>query len=393
MKKQIIIIFLLSIYLPSFCQIRTIPVKCNDSVLMSIKGRWKKVPDNIYPPPNFSRAQIQEALNRMDVIHHLLQEAYPQPTGNEAGWWRNMSSGMFAANAHGQNFIPTCTYSYYCAFGYYSCDAYHPNQVVSPGETSTWFRVYANSFEKFLTNIGSASDMTVNGLRVYWRYPVIGKWKGYDLYGLGDNDRSVFLVRDGQPPYIPVTRKQYLDYAIARYTKDFDDAIKRARETPVRSLEEQEAEKKKALDKIDEDYKNNPTSREAVRNMYLGNYETDQQQRDKQVAIQMNLKENILNRFRGEMEKSRTSNLLESPAIIVAWLSWGETFPIFSTGSDAGRMLVIDNSSYIRRDLPKSIPQFMVLHWSWNEDGQGRYYRKMLEANFPIEKLQAMIDK
>lgn len=205
---KFIILLLLSIHLQSYCQLKTIPVKCNDSVLMSIKGKWKKEPDNITPPPNFSRAQIQEALKRMDAMHQLLQEAYPQPTGNEAGWWRNMTQGNFAASAHSQNFITTCTYSNYCAFGYYSCIPDHPYQVSTPGETSTWFRVFANSFEKFLTGIGSASDMTINGLPAYWRYPLIGKWKGYGLYGLGDNDRSVLLTRDGQLPYIPVTRKQ-----------------------------------------------------------------------------------------------------------------------------------------------------------------------------------------
>jgi hypothetical protein len=397
MKKQIIILFLFSIHLQSYCQAIKITVSCNDSVLMSFKGKWKKVPDNIFPDntlPFLTKAQYSEVYSRLDAVHRQLQEAYPDPTGNEAGWWRNLFSGLFAGDVNQKKGIPLYGYSYYCAFGPYSCLAYRPKEVApGGGETSTWFRVYANDFSYFSSGIGSASDMTVNGQPVYWRDPVKGKWKGYELYGLGDNDRSVLLTRHGQLPYTPVTRKQYLDYAIARYTKDFDDVIKRVRESPVRSLEEQETEKKKALDKIEEDYKNNPKSSETVRNMYLGNYETDQQQRDKQVTIQVNLKENILKRFGEEIERSRASNLLDSAAIIIAWLSWGETFPIFSSDDPAGRMLIIDNSAYIRKDLSRTSPQFMILHWSWNEDAQGNYYRKMLEANFPIEKLQAMIDK
>ena len=61
--------------------------------------------------------------------------------------------------------------------------------------------------------------------------------------------------------------------------------------------------------------------------------------------------------------------------------------------------LVTENPAYIRKDLPKYVPQFIVLYWSWVSDfpllggAQGEYYSKIMEANFPIDKLQAMIDK
>lgn len=66
---------------------------------------------------------------------------------------------------------------------------------------------------------------------------------------------------------------------------------------------------------------------------------------------------------------------------------------VFSTEAAGGSMLVIENPTYMRKELPKYIPQLFVLKWSWQPDTPGNYFRKTIEENFPVEKLQAMIDK
>jgi hypothetical protein len=58
-------------------------------------------------------------------------------------------------------------------------------------------------------------------------------------------------------------------------------------------------------------------------------------------------------------------------------------------------MLVTENPAYFRKDLPKYIPQLFVLsfdkyNWSFIPKKEPI---TLLEENFPIEKLQAMIDK
>jgi hypothetical protein len=71
-----------------------------------------------------------------------------------------------------------------------------------------------------------------------------------------------------------------------------------------------------------------------------------------------------------------------------------EQLPIFTTIEEGGRMLITENPAYIRKDLPKFVPQLIIMHWQWNEGYvAAEHFRKMLEENFPIEKLQAMIDK
>lgn len=59
------------------------------------------------------------------------------------------------------------------------------------------------------------------------------------------------------------------------------------------------------------------------------------------------------------------------------------------------KMLVTENPAYFRKDLPKYIPQLFVLllekvNWSFSPKQDPI---KLMEENFPIEKLQAMIDK
>lgn len=321
---------------------------------MSIKGNWNKKSDNI-SSSNLPTGQNRQALSRMDAINKLLQEAYPQPTGNDGDWWRNISAGDFAYNVKTNTGIPVCSYSYYCAFGYFSCLAYHPHEVqVVGGETSTWFRVYVNSFEKLSQNLLS-DTMSVNGLPVHWINPVIGTFKGYDLVKCGEGARAVLISRKEELPFIPVTRKQYLDYSIRRINQTFDGIIKNLKELPVD--------------------------------------ETEKPFREENIAAEIKLKNHNLKRYQRELEKTTTDGLLDSPAIVQQMHPVSDDWPIFATGEDGGKMLITDNPSYIRKDLPKYIPQFMVVFWSWNDDGQGNYYRKMLEANFPIEKLQAMIDK
>ena len=54
-----------------------------------------------------------------------------------------------------------------------------------------------------------------------------GKWKSYSQYQLdpGSDETMVLLHREGMLPYIPVTRKQYLDLSIIYFTKSYDKMI------------------------------------------------------------------------------------------------------------------------------------------------------------------------
>ena len=67
--------------------------------------------------------------------------------------------------------------------------------------------------------------------------------------------------------------------------------------------------------------------------------------------------------------------------------------PIF-VEENVGGMVVIENPKYMRKDLPKHLPQFFTVQWEWDE-----YWKpqndigKLILEKFPFDKLQAMIDK
>ncbi|MGA9364928.1 MAG: hypothetical protein WBW16_11250 [Bacteroidota bacterium] len=358
MKKHIIILFLLSFHFQSYCQkpFTLSSGECNDSVLMSVKGKYRQQEDAISPEISslLSRAQQLEVSHRLDAVHKLLQEAYPQPTGNEGNWHKNLNSYLFAHNYKFTTGVPICSYSYTCSFGPYHCWRDQPRQVAYEGVTPTSCKVFANEWTELRNQMMMDSSNTINGVPFFMLNPAKERWRGYELYYENTLDsRRVLLHREGLLPYIPVTRKQYLDYCINRFNKTFDDRIKSSNEMPF----------------------------------------STQLQKDEAVKNIIKQKNEAIKRYERELEKNRDANLLDSTAIVRILDNMYPDVPIFTTGAEDGSMLVTENPAYIRKDLPKHVPQFLVLYWSWGDQANSKYFRQMLEGNFPIEKLQAMIDK
>ncbi len=360
MKKQIILLILLTINFPSWCQKEfTSTVLCSDSLLMSIKGQYEKINDVIFKEVAsvLPKAQQPEALRRMDAMHQMLLEAFPEPKGLVGYWHRYMNNYLFAPNLDNKKGIPVCNYRYSCWYGQYKCLQDYPKQVAFTKETNSSLDVDVNGLSLPNSTDAPAPDtILINGERMYLMYNKIGSWKGHDLYGEG-NFRMVILHRNGEMPFLPVTRKQYLDYALNIINKFYDDMIKDEQLLPAES------------------------GKETIRNT-------------------QEMKNKAIKKYKQELENSRDNNLLDLPALVIdTQIPVTGGTPYFSTDSDGGRMLVTINAAYMKKKQPKYIPQVIEIFWKWLSDApkfggaQGEYFRKMLEANFPIEKLQAMIDK
>ncbi len=67
--------------------------------------------------------------------------------------------------------------------------------------------------------------------------------------------------------------------------------------------------------------------------------------------------------------------------------------PVFEKDPLKAWMVVTENPDYIRKELPKHVPQVFVLQWEWDEWAPQKKTGEIIEKYFPIEKLQAMIDK
>lgn len=340
----------------------------------TIRGKWINPPNKLAQEMNKTLAV--EVAKRLNAIHKLIMEAYPIPTGADAGWGGIMVNTTFADKVKfemNQNGMlneervktnPVSELRYNLILYPYRCGR-QPNEIenifpIISGNTG--MSINANNLTVLNSEILPWSDMTdemtIEGRPIKYKMPIMTTWKGYDvLTQEGGSNAALFdthymlISRKGMLPYIPVTRKQYLDRAIAYVTKTYDSWIASADKIPDK---DQAAESKK---------------------------------------VYIKSKEDALKKYQDALEESTKNGLLESPAIVLTGLMVESLGEIFSTEAKGGRMLATENPNYFRKDLPKYVPQFFILRWGWGNDPWSLRFRNAIEENFPIEKIQEMIDK
>ena len=368
MKKQLTMFFFLlclSSWSQEFVKLTT---PCTKEFLQKIPGRWIKENDNLYA--KIPKLQQQEIFNRLDSIHRWVDKLYSPFFGIDARWNRVTSDADFASEYKYEhspdagfrsiqvNSVPVISYVYSVKFNEFLCANRDPNEYLRyHGEDGVLLKILANTLGIFASGAqGEMAEVMQIDRRPIWTiYPVTGKWKGYDVYSsqVGSGMKIVLLHRKGMLPYIPVTRKQYLDRCMAYIPKLF-------------------AYDPKALELI-----------------------PDKKERDEQIKKSEKIKEEILKHYQDEMEATTKAGLLDSPAIIPTDLCNISNNPIFITEAVGGSLLVTENPSYFRKDFSKYIPQlFTIILEKYNypfPPVPDPY--KVIEESFPIEKLQAMIDK
>jgi len=312
--------------------------KCNDELLLSIKGTWSKIPQQPMLKP-VTKAEFDKTTKKMGDFHQLLLMAYPEGIGCEPR--------VVMINPGPSFYVPSMySYYYYTAILPYTCIK---NKPVKIDQTNTTFRVIVNNFEDFWTS----TQFFIAGQEIFYRQRNAGKWNGYNAY-YSDEHPLVILTRKDKLPYKPVTRKEYLAYMI-HY--------------------------------VDSSYTNRA-------DLYKKHNDPSMKEQAKAITNQKN---NILKVFREETEKSSNQNLLDSPAVVneIGSINFSEATRIFITEEEGGKVLLMINPSYFRKDLPRYVPQFMIVRIQGGEDGtiSERYFAKNIKEKFPFEKLQAMIDK
>lgn len=420
MKKQIIIFFFSAIHFLAWGQDTKNPIKtstpCKNEVLFNTAGRWIKGALNDlgseYIPLN--PTQIKEVTHRIESIHKLMFSIYPEPLGIDAVWNPVLGRSSFAEQVkyvrNSQNILnreaivekPVASFYYRNGFFRYYCNPNNEFEIWRgyPGETGTWISVYANTLVA-ANELRPEDAITIRGFPVCMRQPLMSKLGDFELLGTNDPafsttgvERYVIVHRKGMSPYIPVTRKEYLDRCIPIVAKWWETTIKSSEEAPVRSLEVQETEKNQTIEKMKKEFASNPSGLKAAIDYYLSDYKTEQQIRDGQVRKLKQDRDDVLKRYQEELEKTTKEGLLNVPAIIPGSVCdpLVENTSIFVDEKE-GWMLVIQNPDYMRKELPKYVPQFFVVTWKWNDWQPQADIAKLIEEKFPFARLQAMIDK
>ena len=409
MKKKIIILLLAGFPILTLGQSnRTTRTNgpCTAEMAHNHKGRWAKDGDLLFENKLGSQSEM---IKRLDEIHRMFVSIYPEPVGQDLAWHHVIRNNTFGGKVttdktrdgvirHYRTLqgIPVADNYYTIRVYSYNCNNEIKNEIVGgfPGAASTEFQVMINSLDHFVATDAGAC-MTINGIPVGMRQPVQGTWKGYEIaYHPLSSTRSVLIHRKGILPYIPVTRKQYLDHSIEHLTEIMNEQIKMQMDIPVRSIEEQEEEKKKKLEKFEKDFGKDPKRLKSAVDYYLAGYQTEQEQRDQRIKKMTKTWEQILKEYRDELENSGKLGLLDSEAIVLDMHTPQPGGPIFFTEKEGATMLVIENEAYLRKDLPKYSPQFMVLYWRTHDDWPPEEkLGEAIKTKFPVDKLAAMIDK
>jgi hypothetical protein len=349
-------------------------VPCDKALLKKTPGEW--MPMGKMHHATLNPSQLQQIEKRLAIIHQWVKNIYPSPMAFDAIPSYSSSDQHFAAqdkientddrfNSY-MNGIGTISYGYSAGFCAYHCGRV-PHEIMKGRgcESGTNINAVMNSMQGFFWQVSGADlnrDMIIDGRPIRMMPVLKGTWKGYDLYSpqSGSGVRMVLLHREGMLPYIPVTRKQYLERSIQSLQRFYDNMLS-------------EWDKNFKIF-TDAGMKPDPADKEKLQKQ----------------------KSDVIKYYRDELDAATKAGLLDSPAVIFGGILQMHTqYPIFMTQVEGGRLLVTENPAYLKKDLPKYIPQ-LIIYSMWN-GGDGPdpalnpyhlYYQ-----NFPIEKLQAMIDK
>jgi hypothetical protein len=351
---------------------------CDNELLKKTPGRW--MPIGRFTWDKISSLEEQEILKRLETIQKMAFAVYPEPMAYDAMqgfalYKKDFASQLklektaYGINRTAINGIPTILYEYFVKFCEYFCGSDSYQMFRGAGcETGTNLVVTINTlgplFNPLHLDDFSAEVMRIDGKPVQMLSPIVGKWKGHEVYNsngiYNPNEKIVLLFhRDGMLPYIPVTRKQYLDRSIQCLQKMLESYIK-AYENP------------EGLTLL-----------------------MDKKERDAQINKMQKYRDGVLKNYNDEMETTINAGLLDSPAIVNGFLEQSTERKIFTTIEKGGNQLVTENPAYFKKDLPKYIPQIIICLMSYVEKWLGleaNPYR-LYEQDFPIQKLQAMIDK
>jgi hypothetical protein len=189
-------------------------------------------------------------------------------------------------------------------------------------------------------------------------------------------------------PYTPITRKEYLEEASAGLTITKNELIDRIKaQTPVRSTSIQEAEKKNAIDEINNTWSG--TEREIRMRIFLKHYQGDEEY----------LKSSIEKHTAGLDSTLRLmDSLMHRPAAELnkAALVTGEAadFQGFKDGQAGASLLVRLNPSFINPSIPADKPQFFLVCWKYNPNEQkGEDLDRQFTQQFNSGSLRSFLGK
>ena len=206
---------------------------CDKYTIMNTKGKWVTDADNIVSPEKtFPSSQYNQLRTRLDKIAELFKEAYPQPMGMQAKWYRSIRGNAIIANG-------PAPYQFNSLYQGWYCDQ-NLHKLMLGSQTATWAYAFVNDLHWFLNDQYDQLRVKIDGAIAYFLPRIKEQWKGFIVYEPSANQgksKAILITRNNQLPYKPVSRSVYLQALRQKIESDkqrqpkaqpkyFDDKLK-----------------------------------------------------------------------------------------------------------------------------------------------------------------------
>ncbi len=330
---------------------------CTQQDMENRTGTWKTREDFLRPGENYKPEMKAEIFKRLDRIQQVIRQAYPNPRGADAFTYRQIFGTPLYKSGAVTYAISDFLLHYYCA-----SDSHKP---MLEDESSDWINISVNSFNP---EFSFDASLKVGHLFAVFMSPRVGQLKGVDLFQTSlvrADERFIIISREGQSPYLALTRKQYL----------------------VALKEKFEREKKLQLDK------------ELP-------YNKDEASRARLIAANSREFDPKLRAIDDYLSTHLESDLNQTAFVKTVYDTK------FTEENKGGRMIAILNIDYFNKGLSPYLPQMMLLRWRW-DDGEGppggilrpvppdmnvccrvsKYYKDSIEQNIDVNALRQLLDQ
>ena len=356
------------------------PPAIADSI-MAIKKKWKKTDPFVGAyDPQLKPAHFPLIYKKADSIAALVQQAYPEPTGTEATWHVSILGKPYFSGGPSP-YVYSSMFKYY----YYNKGL---GKILRHEEPGTGVSVYVNAFRFLLDDSGLEAQIQNKSKKIYKLLQTDGEWKGYPVYRVDEayagykNYRTIFLGKNGNEPWKTVTRLEYLESLRSKWRADAQKAID--------DLEDGLVKGKKMIEQIRNDKKLGAEMKEKIISTAQATYDKQAAQKEITVRKAREMVEKDEKKI-DEYINSQPAGELQLPAVISSKSS-NYSWQFVEPGKKAYKLVYIDES-YFDKSLPSYMPQFFTVTWTWMDDIAPLYFKKQFEENFPLEKLQAMLDR
>jgi ElaB/YqjD/DUF883 family membrane-anchored ribosome-binding protein len=347
-----------------------------DSIL-NRKGSWRKTTDAVvFPDKTFPRNQYSQLNSRIDQILPLFKEACPDLSGFEPKWYREFDGNSYMPNGP----VP---YEFSSLYLTYLCNS-NTRKIELGSETGTWAYVFINHLNWFCDKV---DDWNINDdgkmIAVYGLPPKIGQWKGTTLYAPATHDfaHAVIVGHNGKLPWHTLTQKQYLAGLKNKWESEMQ-----------KQLAGYDASEEKIKKEIDDASKSSSSQAPAIKKQLEQQLKDFQAKKEDNKSSSRKFYDNEI-KYIDDYVANASAETLGQPAIIDPRYNPLKFRGTFGDENSGGEKLIAIGSQYFTKDLPRYVPQFMILYWRWTDDPVSLLFKKEFEENFPLEKLKAMIDK